>query len=135
MKKDEGIKNLFKNYLFFINIIPYLDEKIDILEYKLSGLGAIRYDKEHTSTDSKYIELKKHEIRDELELYYQFKQMCLSALFVLRTLLSKLSPSDAKVVSDLYIFEGKKYEEASMEKDITPSGLHKQMNKMFEEII
>lgn len=135
MKKEEGIKNLFKNYLFFISMIPYLDQKIDIQEYKLAGVSSIRFDKQHGSTNQEFINQKKLEMMDELELYTQFKLLCQTATKVLRIMFDKLTPEEKKTVSDLYIFESKKYDEASKEKEMSQSGLHKQVTKTFEEMI
>lgn len=135
MKKEEGIKNLYKNYLFYTEMIPYLETKIKEMEYRLTGVSAIRFDKQHGSSNRNYIEQKKLEMIDELEIYREFQEMCIRSIRVMSMMFNRLTPEERKVLSDLYIFQSKQFDEVSKEKDMSASGLHKQFSKTLGEMI
>lgn len=135
MNKTEGIKNLFKNYMFYTNMIQESTQKLDVLEYKLAGVSSIRFDKQHGSTNQSYVEEKKHELRDQIEFYRLLKQVSEDSIMLIGRIMRDLSEEERNIVSQVYIMDSANFEELSKDKDITASGLFKKFNKALEEII
>lgn len=125
-------KNELKNYTLYKKRVKSLDELINICYDMLSGVKAIRYDKEPTHTPPN--KDREYEIREEISHHERNKARTQAKLDDIDKILNLIETDTRELIIDVYA-NNIPMEEFAKVRYISSVGLLYQVNKAIKEAI
>lgn len=132
--KASTFENMLKNYYDYKICTRKLKDDIDCIWYELSGVKAIRYDKQPTTFNSNLNEIRKLDLLDELESKQIELEMINTQISFIERKLEMMNEDDKKLVLKI-ICDKESYEKVGREVGYSHNGMWKKLKRDIESIL
>lgn len=130
--KIRAFKNELRNYNYYLSQLVSLTNSIEYCFDRLGGVRGIDPSKEPIhSPPNKELEYK---IRSDIERYEQLKTLTQAKIDYVDEILARMEIDVRMAIKSVYV-EGNHIVKTSEKLFISPTGLHKRMNKAIEKAL
>lgn len=130
----KAFKNELQNYYKYLKNVDKIKEEINQIWYDMSGVKAIRYDKQLITHNPELSNMIKHEYMSRIEEKEIELDHVLSSIKYIELKLSKMNPEDKQVCIDI-ISKGISSEKVANEKGYSKSGMWKRIKRELERVL
>ena len=137
IKMKEEIKTFIKlvaTYRTNINQIDRLQERYDYLFYQLENVKGISFEAKATSTNLLDAEIRKHELRDKLEIIENKIKMLKMINEYIDKVLQQIDEDIRCAIVEIYCYE-KTYEEIARKLNYSKAGLYFKIVDAIEQAL
>lgn len=135
MNSIDAFKNLLKNYKFYKYIeLPNVKSNIQRIEYDMTGVKAIRYDKSPTIPNPELTAQRRHELSEQLDHELAKKELMEIIIQFCDDVLERLGPTMSEPLMKICC-DGKTYKQVAEELHMADATLFEKIFNALQKVL